>query len=138
MKANCCTDLRNVMSWLLRLKAKGVSYNEILDALEFDENQYPNIEILKAARDMVFKRFTLDYIQGPSHGWIKISGQVVKHFGFSPSAYSYFDHKNNVLYLEEDCDAPRFIKLIESKGYKVTHNNIYDEKESVRRFSRTM
>ena len=36
------------------LKDQGVPYDEVLDALEFDSDQYPNPEELQEARDRVY------------------------------------------------------------------------------------
>lgn len=36
------------------LKAQGVSKEDVLDVLEFDSDQYPDMEELKAAREKVY------------------------------------------------------------------------------------
>lgn len=51
---NCCNDLNETVAWFKDLKASGVSGEEVLDVLEFDENQYPNMEVLEKARQIVF------------------------------------------------------------------------------------
>ena len=42
----------------------------------------------------------------PSHGWLQVSVQAVKEAGITVSEYSYTD--GQYVYLEEDCDAPKF------------------------------
>ena len=51
---NCCTDLKKVVDWFEKLKADGIPRNEILDALDFDSDQYPDMNILREARRIVY------------------------------------------------------------------------------------
>lgn len=47
----------------------------------------------------------------PGHGWLQVPIHLVSELGLAPliSNYSYRDPANTYAYLEEDCDAPRFI-----------------------------
>lgn len=47
-------NLQDVISWFRDLKARGVSKEDILDVLEFDSDQYPDMEILKKAKEIVY------------------------------------------------------------------------------------
>lgn len=53
-KYNCCNNLSEVVEWFKGLKNKGISKDDILDCLEFDGDQFPNMEILKEAREIVY------------------------------------------------------------------------------------
>lgn len=53
----------------------------------------------------------------PGHAWLGVKIEMVKESGAEISALSY--HRGKTAYLEEDCDAPAFIKAIELQGYKV-------------------
>ena len=53
-RSNCCNNLSEVVEWFRSLKNEGVSKEDILDWLEFDGDQYPNMEILKEAREIVY------------------------------------------------------------------------------------
>jgi len=44
------------------------------------------------------------------HSWLRVPVAFVMAVGFEPSSYSYID--DGFVYLEEDSDAPKFIKLI--------------------------
>jgi hypothetical protein len=46
----------------------------------------------------------------PAHGWLQVPLDEVKSLGIQVSAYSYRDDK--FAYLEEDCDAPKFMKAL--------------------------
>lgn len=53
---------------------------------------------------------TFDFISDPGHGWLKVSLSDIAALGLTNrdfSAYSY--RRDNDLYLEEDCDASKFI-----------------------------
>ena len=55
------------------------------------------------------------YIQDPGHGWIEVSKMLVDALGISDKVSSYSYSKGELVYLEEDCDAPLFIRTFESK-----------------------
>lgn len=42
------------------------------------------------------------------HGWLEVPLSMVKRVGHTPSRYSYYNPKTQLVYLEEDCDAPAF------------------------------
>lgn len=59
------------------------------------------------------------FISDPGHGWLEVNWVDLKRLGLNPgdfSAYSYRDR--NVFYLEEDCDAPRFLSAFEARHGK--------------------
>jgi len=49
----------------------------------------------------------------PGHGWLQVPMNLIDDLGLRPliSHYSYRDPTNTYAYLEEDCDAPKFIKV---------------------------
>lgn len=47
-------DYASFVETLRLLKADGVSREDVLDVLEFDSDQYPDYDALKAARDEVY------------------------------------------------------------------------------------
>jgi len=53
----------------------------------------------------------------PAHGWLGVKIKLVKLSGAKISPYSY--QRGEMAYLEEDSDAPEFIRAIEAKGFKV-------------------
>lgn len=46
----------------------------------------------------------------PGHGWLQVPLTEVKAMGIPVSTYSYKD--DTFAYLEEDCDAPKFMKAL--------------------------
>jgi hypothetical protein len=55
------------------------------------------------------------WISTPEHGYLQVSKRTVKEYGFQPSCYSYQD--KNDWFLEEDCDAPDFLKVMYPKEW---------------------
>ena len=53
-----------------------------------------------------------DFIEDPSHGWVKVPHEDILYLGIQNSItpYSYIDDK--FCYLEEDCDAGTFCDAI--------------------------
>lgn len=47
-------NLQDIVDWFNNLKDQGVSREEVLDVLEFDSDQYPDMDLLKEARDIVY------------------------------------------------------------------------------------
>ena len=58
----------------------------------------------------------LDYIQDPGHGWIAADRQMLAFLGLleATSTYSYQDQ--DLVWLEEDCDGPRFLSALSRVG----------------------
>lgn len=48
-------DLIFFINWFTDLKNQGVSKDEILDVLEFDSDVYPDMELMKEAREIVYR-----------------------------------------------------------------------------------
>lgn len=59
---------------------------------------------------------TFDYIQDPDHGWIAADLTLLHRLGIAGtiSAFSYQD--DDLIWLEEDCDAPRFLRALSVAG----------------------
>lgn len=59
----------------------------------------------------------------PGHGWLEVPKHLVKRLKVRVSQFSYWDSEN--YYLEEDCDAPRFLDALKANGieYKSVHKH---------------
>jgi hypothetical protein len=50
------------------------------------------------------------FYSDPGHGWLEVPWTALKDLGLNPTDFSSCSYrKRNVFYLEEDCDAPKFI-----------------------------
>ena len=73
------------------------------------------------------KTITLPYIITASHGYVKISYYDLKGFCIKLnefSSYSFYNPKNACAYLEEDCDAPKLVKILDNRQIKVNFKEI--------------
>ena len=63
-----------------------------------------------------FPMLTLDYVQDPGHGWISADRAMLAHLRLLEhvSPYSYCD--GDLIWLEEDCDGPRFVSALSRAG----------------------
>lgn len=80
---------------------------------------------------------TLDYIQDPGHGWIAADMQRLQSLGIASqvSPYSYRD--NDLIWLEEDCDGPRFLRALSAAGIAYTLRETHTRGEAwIRRLPR--
>jgi len=62
---------------------------------------------------------SIPHIDTISHGYIKISSYDIRGFGISLkefSEFSYYDLATGTVYLEEDCDASKLLKLLKEKN----------------------
>jgi hypothetical protein len=58
----------------------------------------------------------------PAHGWLQVPLSEVEQLHIEVSKYSYRDDK--FAYLEEDCDAPKFIRAMgDEVAYIEKHTN---------------
>ena len=55
----------------------------------------------------------------PGHGWLAVKLSELKMLGIENDITSFSYVKGKTAYLEEDCDATRFIKAAEAKGITV-------------------
>ena len=52
----------------------------------------------------------------PSHGWLEVDEIELKQLGINSGAFTdYSFRKGHILYLEEDCDASKFLALWKDK-----------------------
>lgn len=65
---------------------------------------------------------TLNFIADDGHGWLEVS---LKDYPFAKKcATGYGYRKGNTIYLEEDAEAPAFLKVMNEAGYVVSMNEV--------------
>lgn len=59
----------------------------------------------------------LDYFQDPGHGWLAVPVSLLRSLGIAAqvSRYSYISRDGLTAYLEEDCDAHRFMDAMQGR-----------------------
>ncbi len=61
---------------------------------------------------------TFEFYSDPSHGWLRVARSELADLGLVArdfSSYSYISFCGLHVYLEEDCDAPKFFRIYEAK-----------------------
>ena len=48
-------SLQDYIDWFTDLKKEGVSKEDILDVLEFDSDSYPDMNLMKKAKEIVYE-----------------------------------------------------------------------------------
>lgn len=67
---------------------------------------------------------TYGHYSDPSHGWLAVPVRVWQLSGAKISEYSYWSDRSQMVYLEEDADAPAFIKATDGAvQIKEHHSN---------------
>ena len=51
------------------------------------------------------------WISDAGHAWLEVPISDLVASGVSPSNYSFYDSDTHLAYLEEDCDAPRYLDV---------------------------
>ena len=71
------------------------------------------------------------YYIGSGHGWMAVPFKDIKEGFMSfvfPSEFSYLSENGKTVYLEEDCDMPKFLDFLKNNGYSVKIEDIYGNK----------
>ena len=62
------------------------------------------------------ERLVLDYIQDPGHGWIGADIQHLRALKLAETISEYSYRDGDLVWLEEDCDAPRYLRALSAAG----------------------
>ena len=68
-------------------------------------------------------REPIRFVSDPGHGWLECPIDSVLLSGAKVSEYSYEDREKGLAYLEEDCDAPAYLKATGRFGEKLAEEN---------------
>jgi hypothetical protein len=73
-------------------------------------------------------RFHID----PGHGWLQVAWSDLKNLGLNPTDFSRCSYRRgNQFFLEEDCDAPKFIAAYVAKiGQRPAFEEVYSDNRS--------
>lgn len=70
-----------------------------------------------------------NFYSDPGHGWLEVTPKQIKDVGLNVSDFSVYSYKKGKrLFLEEDCDASKFILAFKAKfgetiAFKDCHTN---------------
>lgn len=80
---------------------------------------------------MVGMNKTFTFWTDPGHGWLEVTIRDLIAVGMKATDFSEFSYKSgNRVFLEEDCDAPLFLKRCREIGRKITVVEENDDTDS--------
>jgi hypothetical protein len=78
---------------------------------------------------------TFRFYQDPGHGWLEVSAQDLRELNLTArdfTTYSYVKATSGLYYLEEDCDAPKFIAAWQEKhGVSIVIVDVYQQRSFI-------
>ena len=77
---------------------------------------------------------TFKFYNDPGHGWIEVQWTDLKALNLNPTDFSRYSYrKGNTFYLEEDCDASKFVEAYQAKhGCAPQFADVYQEHTFIR------
>jgi len=83
------------------------------------------------------KQIQLNFFSDPGHGWLEVSKTLLEELDIKQkiSHFSYMGRYNDMVYLEEDCDAGIFMDAAKAAGIEVSFNEIYQENTPIRHYN---
>ena len=84
---------------------------------------------------MAAQTIKIKYYHDAGHGWLAVKRNLLRESGLEEeiSAFSY--QKGQTVYLEEDCDAYKFVKAMEAKGYAFDVDHRHTERPPIRNYA---
>jgi hypothetical protein len=76
----------------------------------------------------------LNFFSDPAHGWLEVPLNLVKELNLGQKITKYSYVKGDFAYLEEDQDAPAFMREANQKGIFFTLSDIFHENSPIRNF----
>jgi hypothetical protein len=75
---------------------------------------------------------TFNFHADPGHGWLEVPAALVRELGIAAqiSAYSYISQDGRTAYLEEDCDAYKFVQAARAAGINPQPNHLHSNRDS--------
>jgi CTP:phosphocholine cytidylyltransferase-like protein len=77
------------------------------------------------------------FVSDAGHGWLTVTIEELIDLGIAEKISSYSYVKENIAYLEEDCDAPLFVKTYNEKYAELPKwEEVYVEDAPLRNYQR--
>lgn len=70
------------------------------------------------------------YYQDPSHGWVAVKRDLLKQLGIEDRITPYSFQRGQTVYLEEDCDMPKFHEAAKAAGIELNYFSVHTNKNS--------
>lgn len=73
---------------------------------------------------------TLTFHTDPAHGWLEVDLADLQTLNISDQISHYSYTKGNKVYLEEDCDAPHYLRAATTHGWNIEPINRHTNYDS--------
>jgi hypothetical protein len=73
---------------------------------------------------------TLTFHADPAHGWLEVTRADIEALNIAQKISRYSYQKADRVFLEEDCDAPHFIRAAKDKGWNITTTEKHSNADS--------
>lgn len=75
--------------------------------------------------------YTYTFYSDPGHSWLEVPAAELSALGLKKTDFSPYSYQNGTnVYLEEDCDATKFIEAAKNKGIKMNFSFVDSDYES--------
>lgn len=81
------------------------------------------VSYVRSQRHDLMLTMDFKFYEDPGHGWLAVKRSLLVELGIEQHISPFSYQKGKTVYLEEDCDANRFVKAMETRGIKV--NPVY-------------
>lgn len=79
----------------------------------------------------------IKFYSDPGHGWGAVKRKVLEELGIAHKVTHHSYQKGGTVYLEEDCDLPKLVTALDTKGVTVTYEQKYtDGRSPIRSYDR--
>ena len=79
------------------------------------------------------------FFEDPGHGWLEVPVSMLDLMGIRPKISNFSYRKNDMAYLEEDCDFAVFYDaFVKTYGTPPKYERVYQEVTPIRSYSRFM
>jgi len=75
------------------------------------------------------------YYHDAGHGWLAVKRKLLAESGLENEISSFSYQKGQTVYLEEDCDAYKFEKVMKEKGYTFEIEHRHCERSPIRSYA---
>lgn len=72
----------------------------------------------------------LKFFADPGHGWLGVKRDLLADLQLLPLITRYSYQRGRTVYLEEDCDAHRFLEAAKAAGYTLTIEHKHTDRNS--------
>lgn len=73
---------------------------------------------------------TLNFHADPAHGWLEVSRADIETLGIADKISPYSYQQGNRIFLEEDCDAPHYLRAAAAHGWTIKTNENHTDNDS--------